>query len=98
MYFKRMLNINIPRVFCFSFLNADLNELDIRIFHSVFSVRSYERLLGRTKNTEEQKMNIKVDPIFRNKTSKNKKIKNCFTLGSRFKEDNHKRYQKRAQH
>lgn len=69
-----MLNINILRVFfCFSFLNADLNALDVRIFHSQFSVRSYERLLGGTKHTEEQKMNIKVDPIFRNKTSTKKK-------------------------
>lgn len=52
MYFKRMLNINILS-FCLSFLNADLNALKVRIFHSLFSVRSYEGLLGRTKNTEE---------------------------------------------
>lgn len=69
MYFSRMVNINILRgfFFCFSFLKVYLNALDSRIFPSLFSVRSYERLLSGTKNTEEQKMNIKVDPLFRKK-------------------------------
>lgn len=44
MYFKRMLNINLLSFFCFSFLNADLNALDVRVFHSLFSVRPYEGL------------------------------------------------------